>query len=71
MPEDAIQVVEGRDVVFVRTKTGFQAREVEVGTRSAGVVTILSGLQEGWRIAVTNAFLLKAELGKEGAEHGH
>ncbi len=71
VPEDAIQVVEGRDVVFVRTKTGFQAREVEVGTRSAGVVTILSGLQEGWRIAVTNAFLLKAELGKEGAEHGH
>ena len=71
VPEDAIQGVEGRDVVFVRTKTGFQAREVEVGTRSAGVVTILSGLQEGWRIAVTNAFLLKAELGKEGAEHGH
>ena len=71
VPEDAIQVVEGRDVVFVRTKTGFQAREVEVGTRSAGVVTILSGLQEGWRIAVTNAFLLKAELGKEGAEHGN
>lgn len=71
VPEDAIQVVEGRDVVFVRTKTGFQAREVEVGTRSAGQVTILSGLEEGWRIAVGNAFLLKAELGKEGAEHGH
>lgn len=71
VPEDAIQVVEGRDVVFVRTKTGFQAREVQVGTRSAGMVTILSGLQEGWQIAVANAFLLKAELGKEGAEHGH
>lgn len=71
VPEDAIQVVDGRDVVFVRTKTGFQAREVEVGTRSAGQVTILSGLEEGWRIAVGNAFLLKAELGKEGAEHGH
>ncbi|ROT94014.1 efflux RND transporter periplasmic adaptor subunit [Altererythrobacter sp. FM1] len=71
VPEDAIQVVEGRDVVFVRTKTGFQARDVELGTRSAGQVTILSGLQEGWRIAVTNAFLLKAELGKEGATHGH
>ncbi|MHA6316591.1 efflux RND transporter periplasmic adaptor subunit [Altererythrobacter sp. CAU 1778] len=71
VPEDAIQVVEGRDVVFVRTKTGFQVREVQVGTRSAGMVTILSGLREGWRIAVANAFLLKAELGKEGAEHGH
>ena len=71
VPEDAIQVVEGRDVVFVRTKTGFQARDVELGTRSAGQVTILSGLREGWRIAVANAFLLKAELGKEGATHGH
>jgi len=71
VPEDAIQVVEGRDVVFVRTKTGFQARDVELGTRSAGRVTILSGLQEGWQIAVANAFLLKAELGKEGATHGH
>lgn len=71
VPEDAIQVVEGRDVVFVRTKTGFQARDVELGTRSAGQVTILSGLQEGGRIAVANAFLLKAELGKEGATHGH
>ena len=71
VPEDAIQVVEGQDVVFVRTKTGFQARAVELGTRSAGQVTILSGLREGWRIAVANAFLLKAELGKEGATHGH
>ncbi|NCP22524.1 MAG: efflux RND transporter periplasmic adaptor subunit [Erythrobacter sp.] len=71
VPEDAIQVVEGRDVVFVRTKSGFQTRDVELGTRSAGRVTILSGLQEGWRIAVANAFLLKAELGKEGATHGH
>lgn len=71
VPEDAIQVVEGRDVVFVRTKTGFQAREVELGTRSAGQVTILSGLEEGWSIAVGNAFLLKAELGKEGASHAH
>ncbi|MBY8336309.1 efflux RND transporter periplasmic adaptor subunit [Alteriqipengyuania sp. NZ-12B] len=71
VPEDAIQVVEGRDVIFVRTKTGFQARDVELGTRSAGQVTILSGLQEGWQIAVANAFLLKAELGKEGATHGH
>ncbi|WP_137679617.1 efflux RND transporter periplasmic adaptor subunit [Aurantiacibacter suaedae] len=71
VPEDAIQVVEGRDVVFVRTQTGFQAREVEVGARSSAQVTVLSGLQEGWRIAAANAFLLKAELGKEGATHGH
>ena len=71
VPEDAVQVLEGRDVVFVRTRRGFQAREVEIGSRFAGMVTILSGLEPGQRIATANAFLLKSELEKEGAEHGH
>lgn len=71
VPEDAVQVLEGRDVVFVRTRRGFQAREVDTGSRSAGMVTILSGLEPGQRIATANAFLLKSELEKEGAEHGH
>ena len=71
VPEDAVQVLEGRDVVFVRTQRGFQAREVETGSRSAGMVTILSGLEPGQQIAIDNAFLLKAELEKEGAEHDH
>jgi cobalt-zinc-cadmium efflux system membrane fusion protein len=35
------------------------------------MVTILSGLEPGQRIATANAFLLKSELEKEGAEHGH
>ena len=71
VPEDAVQVLEGRNVVFVRTQRGFQAREVATGSRSAGMVTILSGLEPGQQIATDNAFLLKAELEKEGAEHGH
>ena len=71
VPEDAVQMVDGRDVVFVRTQQGFQAREVKAGSRSNGMVTILSGLTAGQRIASANAFLLKAELEKEGAEHGH
>ena len=71
VPEDAVQVLEGRNVVFVRTRRGFQAREVDTGSRSAGMVTILSGLEPGQRIATANAFLLKSELEKEGAEHGH
>ncbi|ANU08699.1 efflux RND transporter periplasmic adaptor subunit [Paraurantiacibacter namhicola] len=71
IPEDAVQVVEGREVVFVRTRTGFRTQPVETGNRSGGRVTILSGLEPGKIIATTNAFLLKAELGKEGATHGH
>lgn len=71
VPEDAVQMFEGRDVVFVRTDHGFQAQPVGTGTRSGGRVTIESGLEPGTVIATGNAFLLKSELEKESAEHGH
>src|SRR3546814_1101337 len=61
---EALQTLEGRDVVFVRTKEGFRAQSVTVGQRSAGRVEILSGLKPGQIVATKNAFLLKAELGK-------
>lgn len=68
--EEALQTLDGRDVVFVRTKDGFTARKVTVGQRSAGRVEILAGLRAGETIAAKNAFLLKAELGKgAGEEH--
>ena len=70
VPEEAVQTLEGKDVVFVRTVQGFQARGVQIGARRAGRVEILSGLSVGQRVAVKNAFLLKAELGKgEGEAH--
>lgn len=68
LPEEAIQTVEGRDVVFVRTATGFQTRMVTVGQRSAGRAEILSGIQSGDTVAVRQAFLLKAELSKGSGE---
>jgi cobalt-zinc-cadmium efflux system membrane fusion protein len=64
VPEDAVQSLGGRDVVFVRTAQGFRARSITIGQRSAGRVEILSGLKPGETIATRNAFLLKAELGK-------
>ncbi len=67
VPEESIQVWNGRDVVFVRTKDGFKATPVVVGARSGGRASVLSGLHPDDRIATTNAFLLKAEIGK-GAE---
>ena len=70
VPEEAVQSVGGRDVVFVRTAKGFAPRPVILGERSAGRVEIASGLTPGQAIATRNAFLLKAELGKgEGEEH--
>lgn len=70
VPEEAVQTVEGRDVVFVRTARGFQATPVRVGQRGGGRAEILGGLKPGQAIAARGAFLLKAELGKgEGEEH--
>ena len=70
VPEEAVQTFEGRDVVFVRTTSGFEARAVTVGQRGSGRAEIVGGLSAGQSIAVRNAFLLKAELGKgEGEEH--
>ena len=70
VPEEAVQTLEGKDVVFVRTGQGFQAKAVQVGARGAGRVEILGGLASGQTIATRNAFLLKAELGKgEGEAH--
>ena len=69
--DTAVQIIDGREVIFVRTAGGFQAMPVVTAERSGGRVRVLSGLQAGQQIATENAFLLKAELGKEEAEHGH
>lgn len=69
LPDEAVQAVEGREAVFVRTAKGFQATNVTVGQRSAGRVEIVAGLKPGQSVATRGAFLLKAELGKGEAEH--
>jgi membrane fusion protein, heavy metal efflux system len=67
VPDEAVQSVGGRNVVFVRSGQEFRAVTVTVATRSGGRASIVSGLRAGDVIATRNAFLLKAELGK-GAE---
>lgn len=71
VPADAVQTVEGRPSVFVLTAAGFVARPVVTGRTSNGAVEIVSGLTGSERIAGAGAFLLKAELAKGEAEHGH
>jgi len=67
VPEDAVQIIDGRDSVFARTHDGFVVRHVVVASRGAGRASIISGVKAGEAIATRNTFLLKAELGK-GAE---
>lgn len=71
VPAAAVQTVENRNVVFVRTATGFRIQPVTLGARGAGTVTINSGLTGREEIASNGSFTLKAELGKGEAEHGH
>jgi cobalt-zinc-cadmium efflux system membrane fusion protein len=71
VPSEAVQTVEGGSVVFVQTASGFRAAPVLTGRQAGGRTEILRGLNGSERIAGANAFLLKAELAKGQAEHGH
>lgn len=71
VPETAIQTVEDKPTVFVRTDDGFEARAVELGSRAAGHVEVTQGLEAGVQVASAGSFVLKSELGKASAEHSH
>ncbi|MCJ2012396.1 efflux RND transporter periplasmic adaptor subunit [Methylobacterium sp. J-076] len=71
LPKPALQTIEGRRVVFVRTPEGFERREVTLGRSDDDAVEVVSGLAAGEAVAVGNSFLLKAELGKSDADHDH
>jgi cobalt-zinc-cadmium efflux system membrane fusion protein len=71
VPETAIQTVEDKPTVFVRTDDGFKAQAVELGSRAAGQVEITQGLEPGAQVAAAGSFVLKSELGKASAEHAH
>ncbi|TPG47121.1 efflux RND transporter periplasmic adaptor subunit [Sphingomonas glacialis] len=64
VPQDAVETLGQQSVVFVRTKAGFKARPIRIGSRSGGMVAVAEGLAAGTPIATVNAFLLKAELEK-------
>lgn len=69
VPSASVQMIEDEPHVFVRTATGFKAMPVTLGRRNGGQVIVTAGLNGTERIASTNSFTLKAELGKGEAEH--
>ena len=69
LPESAVQTVEGRNVVFLQVRGGFQATPVTTGERSGGRIEILEGLKPGAVVATEGAFVLKSQLGASEAEH--
>ncbi len=64
VPSAAVQMIEDKSFVFVRTPTGFRTLPVTLGRTNGGQVVVTAGLTGSERIASTNSFTLKAELGK-------
>lgn len=73
--EEAVQRIEGKEVVFVQEGDELEARPVKLGRAGAAasgrVVEVLSGVAAGERYVGKNSFVLKAELGKSEAGHEH
>lgn len=74
VPEAAVQSVGGQTVVFVpmadKPET-FLKRVVTLEPPVGEMWPVRYGLFEGEPIVTASSFILKAELGKSGAEHGH
>ena len=71
VPQAAIQTVEDKPSVFVRTADGFVTRHLELGVSENGYVEVRQGLDAGAQVATVGSFILKSELGKGSAEHAH
>ena len=69
--QSAIQTLEDKPVVFVKTPTGFEAKQVSIGLRDDQFVEITQGLKAGEQYVVKNSYTLKADLLKSGAKHAH
>ena len=68
VPVNAIQTMVTGPVVFVRTSEGFRRHQVVLGQSDDRATEVVSGLRVGETIAVSNTFLLKAEMLKGAGE---
>jgi len=71
VPLSALQSMDGKDVVFVRSGDTYTARPVRLGARDAGKVEALDGLTPGEQVVIEQSYVVKADIGKAGASHEH
>jgi len=69
LPDDAVQLIQGKPNVFIAAPDGkggvrFTRREVEVGSRRDGRVTVLRGVAAGDVVVTAGAFAVKAQFQK-------
>jgi cobalt-zinc-cadmium efflux system membrane fusion protein len=71
VPEEAVQELDGRKILFVTENgTDFLRRPIDLGRAASGMVEVTGGLREGERYAVKGGFVLKSEI-KKGELEGH
>jgi cobalt-zinc-cadmium efflux system membrane fusion protein len=69
VPSDAVQQVNGQDVVFVRIAPDrFAVRPVRVSETADGKTPILEGIHAGDQVAIRGSFILKSQLLKATLE---
>jgi cobalt-zinc-cadmium efflux system membrane fusion protein len=67
----ALQTYRDWTVVFVQDGDRYEIRPLELGREDGEWVEVLSGLEAGQRYVTTNSFVVKADVGKNGATHDH
>lgn len=67
----ALQTFNGETVVFARNGEVYEARPLRLGRRDEQYVEVLSGLEAGVEYVTDNSYLIKADILKESAGHGH
>jgi cobalt-zinc-cadmium efflux system membrane fusion protein len=69
LPEDAVQLVNGKPTVFLAVPDGkggahFEARVVELGSRAGGRVAVLRGIAKGDVVVTRGAVAVRAQIAK-------
>jgi len=68
IPVDAVQEDAGVSFVYRKTASGFEKVTVETAQRNKDYIVIVSGLEEGDKVALTDPFVTEEEQNQKGEE---
>lgn len=68
---EAVQTINNKPTIFAKVPGGFIPQAVTLGRSDGQLTEIISGIKAETAYAATGSFVLKSELGKSNAEHGH